>query len=426
MSYEISLIFYYLLSHSISFLCSLLEAALLSCTPSYISILVNTDPKRGVPLRNLKKNINEPLAAILTFNTAAHTIGAAGVGAMVEILYGDAYLTLASIIVTLTMLYLSEMIPKTIGSVYWKAMITFCVPVIEVMIKLTYPFVYSFKWVSKLFGAEDMFVTVDEQEVRTLIEDGVSFGVFEDLEKKIVFRVFKLADNEAKNFMINRKDADWINRDITKEELKSQLSKNKTGFCLVYENSLDNPLGYAKVSDILEQLVLEERFDLKNILKKPLFFPENTSLFPMLERLFRRQEAMAFLIDEYGGIVGVVSVEDILKEFVKNIVDTFSITHQMIAKKSEHTWEVDGGLLISDLAEIFSIDVSSKAKALGYHTLAGFCLSQLQNIPNEGDEFDYEDYHFKILKVVQKRIVKVMIELTHGKLEPEKHINDRP
>jgi len=394
----------------VSFLCSLLEAALLSCTPAYVSNLANTHPRRGASLRSLKKNINQPLAAILTFNTTAHTIGAAGVGAMVEILYGQAYLTIASIIITLTMLYISEMIPKTIGSVHWRKIIIFCIPIIEWMIKLTYPFVYSFIWVSKLFGAEKMFATVDEQEVRTLIEDGASIGVFENLEKNIVFRVFKMADSKSKEFMINRKDANWVSIDITKEEFKNQLAKNKTGFCLVYENSHDNPIGYAKVSDILEQLFVEERLDLKRILKKPLFFPENTALFPLLENLFRRQEPIAFLVDEYSGIVGILSVEMILNEFVKNIVDTFTITNQMVVKKDKNTWEVDGGLLISDLMEIFSIDIS-ESKALGYHTLAGFCLAQLQKIPNEGDAFDYQHYHFKIVKVVQKRIVKIMIQL---------------
>lgn len=413
MSYEFSLIFYYLLSHSISFLCSLLEAALLSSTPSYISNLANTDPKRGTSLKRLKENINEPLAAILTFNTAAHTIGAAGIGAMVEILYGEAYLTAASILITLTMLYFSEMIPKTIGTVYWRKLIIFCVPVIELMIKLSYPFVYSFKWSSRLFGAENMFVTVDEQEVRTLIEDGASIGIFEDLEKKIVFRVFKIADSEAKDFMINRKDATWINRKITKEQFKKKLSKNTTNFCLVYENSHDNPIGYAEVSDILKQFFIQESLDLKKILKKPLFFPENTGVLSILEVLFKKQEKLAFLIDEYSGIVGVLIVDVILNEFVKNLVDKFSMTNQLVVKKGKYSWEVDGGLLISDLTEIFSIDVLSEAKALGYHTLAGFCLSQLQNIPEEGDAFTYQHYRFTIVKVIHNRIVKVLIALVN-------------
>jgi len=415
MSYTAYLFVYFILSHSVSFVCSILESSLLSCTPSYASTLAKINPKRGESLKRLKSSIYKPLAAILTFNTASHTFGAAGIGAMVEVLYGDAYLTIASIIITLTMLYLTEMIPKTIGSLYWKSLLPFCIPLIEIMMKISYPFVFSFGMVSKLFGRAELFTEVDEEEIKTLIEEGALLGVFEDLEKKIVFRVFHIADSKGNDFMVNRKDVFWIDCESSKEEFKDKISKKKSGVYFIYKGNPDNPVGYVKDSDILYQLISKEEFDLNKIKKSPLFVPENINGVFLLETLEKNRESIAFLVDEYGGVVGVVSREDIFNELVKDVVSLFLLKKQLITKTSETSWEVDGALSINDFMEIFLVDISEKTYKFGYHTLAGFCLTQLEGIPSVGDDFFYLNYRFKIIEMSKNRISRVLISKSHHK-----------
>jgi putative hemolysin len=128
------LLFYYITSHAISFICSIFEAVLLCCTNSYIGLLKKKKPVTGKILADLKLRIDRPLAAILTLNTAAHTFGAAGVGATVDHLYGSQWLTLVSVILTLTMLFLTEMIPKTLGVLYWKKLVPFAAYAIKWLI----------------------------------------------------------------------------------------------------------------------------------------------------------------------------------------------------------------------------------------------------------------------------------------------------
>jgi putative hemolysin len=131
------LLFYFFASHFISFMCSILEAVLLCCTNGYIFLLKKKQPSKGQILSDLKARIDRPLAAILTINTAAHTFGAAGVGAKVTELYGDKWLAIASVILTLTMLFATEMIPKTIGAIYWKKLAPFTAYAIKFLIMFT-------------------------------------------------------------------------------------------------------------------------------------------------------------------------------------------------------------------------------------------------------------------------------------------------
>lgn len=409
MSYAGLLFFYFFLSHLVSFLCSILEAALLSCTPSYLPVFSKENPSQGETLKYLKTNIDKPLAAILTFNTAAHTFGAAGIGATVKVLYGDAYVAVASIIVTLTMLYFTEMIPKTIGAIYWKQLLPLCLPIITFMIKVSYPFVISFEAISKWIGRGKKHQSITELEIKGLIEYGTISGILENSEQKMVFRIFKLADSKAKDFMLNRKDVCWIDCESSEEEIKGSILEEQANIYFICKEGNDHPIGYAYASDILHQVLNKDGIDVSLIKRKPFYVPENATVLSLLETFNAKKEKVSFVVDEYGGIAGVVQLEDILNEVVKDICSSIHLKEPLIVKKREDKWIMDGSLTLSDLKEALPIEISPEIVKSGYHTLAGFCLVQLQTIPKVGDEFFYGGFEFKIVEMEQQRISKVMI-----------------
>src|SRR5690554_6073017 len=168
-----TLLFVYLgIALVMSFLCSLIEASLLSITASHVSIVSKEKPSLGKDLQNFKNNIDKPLAAILTLNTFAHTIGAAGVGAQAQLLWGDEYLTVVSIVLTIVILILTEIIPKTLGANYWKQLIPFTVKVIQIMIFLLYPMVLFSQLITKALNRNKETSVLSRADFSAMVEIG--------------------------------------------------------------------------------------------------------------------------------------------------------------------------------------------------------------------------------------------------------------
>ena len=196
-----ALLGYFFLALFLSFLCSLLEAVLLSTPSSYASILSKQNPTHGLRLEKFKENINRPLAAILTLNTFAHTLGAAGVGAKTLELFGESSVAIASGILTLLILVFSEIIPKTIGSVYWRGLVGNATLVIQVLIVFTYPLVLLAEFISN-FGEDE--ATITREEVIAMAEMGEDEGVLEEQETDLIENTLRLKDVKVNDVMTPR------------------------------------------------------------------------------------------------------------------------------------------------------------------------------------------------------------------------------
>lgn len=194
------LIFFAATAIGISFLCSVMEAALLSITPSYIAQLEEKSPKWYKKVSELKQNIDTPLAAILTLNTIAHTVGAAGVGAQVAALYGQAYLGLASGIMTLAILVLSEILPKTIGAKYWKKLVPFMCVTLQAMIVILKPFLYISDFIMGMFS-DDSDASNIKDEIKALAKIGREEKVIDEGKYRVINNIINLQEIEVKDVM---------------------------------------------------------------------------------------------------------------------------------------------------------------------------------------------------------------------------------
>lgn len=307
------LIVYFSLAIAISFLCSMLEAALLSVTPSYLLSEEEKGKSYASTVKALKDNVDRPLSAILSFNTIAHTVGAAGVGAQAVAIWGEQYFGIISAVLTVAILVLSEIIPKSLGANYWKQIVPWMGVVLTGMIYLLYPLVIFSQFLTKAFSKGEGQST-SREEVAALTNLGVQEGVFEENESKIIHNLIRFKSIRVSSVMTPRTVVLAIEESQTLKELFEIKKTMRFSRIPVYKESIDNIRGYVLKFDILDRLANDE-FDhtIKELTREITVVFEHYSIPVVLEILMSKREHIALVVDEYGGMAGIVTMEDILE-----------------------------------------------------------------------------------------------------------------
>ena len=327
------MIFIYLFGAlGISFLCSVLEAVLLSTPMSFITAKEQEGRKSASVLKELKNNVDRPVGAILSLNTIAHTIGSAGVGAEVTRIWGNEWFGVASVVLTLLILIFSEIIPKTIGASYWRSLALPSAGTIKVLIYITYPFVILSELITKIFSSKDKdnAVTVSREEVSAMVDMGTDEGVFKESESRIIKSCLRLSNVKAKEIMTPKIVLEMADESMT---LKEFYDANDWRFSRipVYNDDKDNVTGYVLKDIVLEELS-EDQFDIKlsEMKRHILSFSEDESVFTIWEKMLGTREHISIIVDEFGGLRGVVTMEDVIETMTGvEIVDEQDTTTDM-------------------------------------------------------------------------------------------------
>jgi len=314
------LLAYFFLALVLSFLCSLLEAVLLSTPSSYASILSKQNVQDGARLERFKENINRPLAAILTLNTFAHTLGAAGVGAQTLELYGEGSVALASGILTLLILIFSEIIPKTIGSVYWRSLIGTTTMIIEVLIFFTYPLVLLAEFISNFGNGE---ATVTREEVIAMAEMGEDEGVLEEQETDIIENTLKLKDVKAKDIMTPRSVIFALNSNLTVGQVLEEHDTLDFTRIPIYSTDLDAIDGMVNRYEIINRKA-DDQFSTRmhEISQEVQIVNENDSIDKVLGLFIKNRDHMALVNNDSKVLTGLITLEDAIETILgQEIVD---------------------------------------------------------------------------------------------------------
>ncbi|MDR9417136.1 MAG: hemolysin family protein [Gracilimonas sp.] len=334
------LIFYLLLAIGVSFLCSILEAVLLSISPSFVAVQEKNNPAVGEVLKELKKDIDRPLSAILTLNTIAHTVGAAGVGAQAQVVFGNAYVSLTSALLTLAILVFSEIIPKTLGATYWKALSGFAARITKFLIYLTYPFVILSQWITKWMSSEEKQApSVSREEFSAMAELGLEEGVFEEGESNIFKNLIRFRSLKVKDIMTPRIVVVKFQEDLTINQILEEKDELRVSRMPIYGENEEDITGYILKNDLYFNLSKNNGDkQLKEIQREVLILPETISLKTLFERLLEKQEHIAVVVDEYGGFSGVVTMEDVVETLLgMEIVDEIDAIEDM-QKLARQKW----------------------------------------------------------------------------------------
>ncbi len=316
------LIFYLVLAVGVSFLCSMCEAVLLTLTASDAEALSQRNAKAGRRLKAMKSAIDRPLAAILTLNTISHTVGAAGVGAQAAIVFGG-YVGVTSAVLTLLILVLSEIIPKTIGAVYAKRLAVPGTMVIEWMIWVSYPVVLALEVIGGLFKGGGHGGAPTRQEIEILAELARSGGAIDQSESKIIRNLLSLRSIRARDVMTPRTVVFMLPADATVGSVLAENPKMAFSRIPIKGETVDDVQGMVLRTDLLEAAAGGRTGVLLSELKRDLaVVPESATLLDLLRRFGESGEHIFLVVDEYGGTDGVLTLEDVLETILgAEIVD---------------------------------------------------------------------------------------------------------
>lgn len=312
------LFFYAFISIFFSFLCSILEAALLSITPSYIKIRKKEGKAFAETLARFKQDIDRPLIAILTINTIAHTVGAILVGVQAEKTFGDGTnaVGIVSAIMTLAILILSEIIPKTIGATYWQKLGNFTATTLQIMI---FPLKYTgILWLmmltTKLIGQSAHVSTMSREEFLAITDAAEEEGVFEESETTVIKNLLVFKSVQAKDVMTPFSVAVIENENTSIEDFHRHHRNLKFSRIPVYGGKPNNITGFILKDDVLEEMIDEKGPEPLSSLRREVFMtPADTPIPELFETFVQKRAHITMVVDEFGNTIGLVTMEDIIE-----------------------------------------------------------------------------------------------------------------
>jgi putative hemolysin len=404
------------------------EIAVVATRKSRLRQLIEEGQKRAEILLSFKDNPDRFLATIqiaITFvGVLASAIGGATIAIQVikpaiekiPVRFISASSEAISIgIVTLVITYFSlifgELLPKSIALSHPEEVGLKLSPFIETISKVFSFFVEILTFTTNLilrpFGrrsfTERAYIT--EEEVRMLIREGGEQGVFEPTEQELIHSVFEFTDMSAKEVMVPSTQMVTINLNMSVDEIRSIIAEEQFSRYPVIGKDLNDIRGILYAKDFLNAIAAGE-VDVRKLIKPPFFIPETMKISNLLKEMQKRRVHMALVIDEYGGVSGLVTLEDLLEEIVGEIRDEYDIESPVI-QLNEDTYIIDASISIRDLREDYNIEIPESPE---YETISGFVLTALQKIPRTGDVIELEDKRIIISEMVGQRISKIRLE----------------
>ncbi len=347
------LILFFLLSIGFSFLCSIWEAVFLSIPPSFVELKSKEGTRVGKLLKTFKENVDRPLAGILTLNTIAHTVGAMGVGMQAEKIWGDgSSLSLFGLnlpisseamigaLMTLAILILSEIIPKTLGANYWKALTPFTVNSLQVIIVILYPLVWLAQVITRFLNKDKERSVFSRAEFTVMAEIGEKEGVFKGDESKIIRNLLRFNTIQAKDIMTPRTVVIAANENTLIGDFHKKNKNLRFSRIPIYRESKDNINGFVLKDEILSNIINGQGdIPLASIRREIMIVAEAIALPDLFNKLMEKREHIALVVDEFGGMAGIVTMEDIIETLLgMEIVDELDNIEdmQLLARRN---WE---------------------------------------------------------------------------------------
>lgn len=351
---------------------------------------------------------------ITLIGTVAGAFGGATVAENLSNQFGiDKSLSVAIVILITTYLSLvvGELVPKTLALQDPERIALRVARPMRLLSSITAPLVFvlsqSTTLVTRMIGVRDEGNrAINEAEVLSLIREGISEGVFEEDEDDMVENIFRMDIQRITQVMTPRTEIIWLNVYDTLDELREKIGAHPHSAYPVAESTIDNVLGYVRVVDLFSVLLRTGELDLKNNLRKVLLLPESTSVSGLVAQLRLNDASLALILDEFGGIEGMVTIHDI----VENIVGQIGNKEPEAIQRADKSWLLDGMLALHRLEDIFPSITFPEEEMGEYETLAGFVMKRLGKIPQTSDFFDWYQLRFEVVDMDGNRIDKVLVQ----------------
>lgn len=327
-------------------------------------------------------------------------------------------IALILIVATYISLVLGELVPKRIGLARPESVAKGMARPMFLLSRIAYPFValltVSTNLILKLFKLKSNDTPVTEEEIKAMISEGTHSGAIEETEQEIIERVFYLGDRNITSLMTHRTDVTWLDIKALEADYKSMISESLHSVYPVCDGQIDNIKGVLTIKDLF---AAEMGANLQTLMKKPLFVPENNSAYEVLEKFKETQVHAAFIVDEYGTFLGMITLNDILEAIVGDMPQTGQEAEYTMFKREDGSYLVDAQIPFYDfLSEFDRADWMAEFEQ-EFDTLAGFILHRLEHIPQTGEKLEWRGFTFEIVDMDAHRIDKILVTVGEGAVE---------
>lgn len=322
--------------------------------------------------------------------------------------------TIVVIFVTFLSIIFGELIPKRIGLLKAELIAKLVARPMNGFALFTHPFVWLLNKISNLFfrlfnikRSKDEAVT--EEEIKTMITEGAEAGTIDEAEQEIIERVFHLGDRNITSLMTHRSDIIWFNLHDSEEKIKEKIISEPHSVYPICDGDIDNLKGVVAIKDLY---VSPDNLLFKDIMQPALFVPENNSAYQVLEKFKQSHMHSSFIVDEYGSVLGMITLNDILEAIVGDIPQP-DVEDYEIREREDGTYLVDGQIPFYDFLTRFEKADWMNEGEHDFDTLAGFILHELERIPKTGDTMDWKGFHIEIVDMDGHRIDKVLVKISN-------------
>lgn len=393
------------------------ETALMAVNKIKIRHMVEEGVKGAELVEKLISDTNELLGAILIGNNIVN-IGASSLATVLAATlvkgtkFEDVGIAIATGVMTMLILIFGEITPKSLAKQNAEGVAIKISRPIAAVVFICRPFVWLFTKISsffiKILGGDpdkaEPFIT--QEELKTLMDVGEEEGVLEGKEKEMIFNVFEFGDLQVKDIMAQRVDIIAESIDASYEDILNGIQEYQFSRIPVYEDNIDNIVGILYAKDLI--LLNDEdkkNFDVKKLMREPYYTFEFKNIADLFTEMKRTRNHMAIVLDEYGGTVGIVTIEDLIEEIVGDIEDEYDEHQEDIKEIKENEYEVDGSTRLDDLSEIINVKIESDE----FDSIGGFVIGILDRLPELNEEILYENLKFIVEEIDKKRIKKIRI-----------------
>jgi len=323
--------------------------------------------------------------------------------------------TIVVIIVTFLSIILGELIPKQIGLLRAERIAKLVATPMNIFASITHPIVWLLNKISHLFfrvfnikRLKDDAVT--EEEIKTLITEGTEAGTIDEAEQEIIERVFHLSDRNITSLMTHRSDIIWFNLDDTEETIKEKINSEPHSVYPICEKTIDHIRGVVAIKDLY---VSPDTIKFKNLMRPALFVPENNTAFQVMEKFKESKLHCCFIVDEYGTILGMITLNDILEAIIGDMPQP-DMSDYEVTEREDGSYLVDGQIPFYDFLTHFEKAEWMNEGEQEFDTLAGFILHRLERIPHTGDKLEWKGFHIEIMDMDGHRIDKVLVTISNA------------
>jgi putative hemolysin len=329
--------------------------------------------------------------------------------------------TLAVIIITVILTFVTlifgELVPKRIGMAKAEEIAMYAVKPMSIVSLVTSPFIWLLSITSdlifKVIGLKENDSSVTEEEIKTLMQEGATGGTIEEIEHEIVQNVFHLGDRRITSLMTNINEVTFLDLDDDFEVNKEKIIDKKHSVYPVCQDGINDMRGLLYIKDLLGKDLNFELQQLDTNLRTAIYIPENNHAYQVLEKFQEERKHFGIIVDEYGNVGGIVTMNDILDALVGDISETNEFEFE-ITEREDGSFLIDASLPFDDFLNEFEIDLPTRKEYTGFDTMGGFALHILQEIPATGDTFDWGDFEFEIVDMDKNRIDKMLVTKKTG------------